>query len=88
MHPHEKREVRNLTHARRWLWANGHFRHELPIAERARRVAEYARQVERYGKIVAYLPPPPPSPPSRTEPGTPVYRSRFDQHGDALRPRR
>ena len=81
MHIEEQIAVRNLTESRRWLWANGHFRHELPIAERARRVAEYVRQVERYGKIVAYLPP-------AAEPRTPGYRSRFDQHGDVLRPRR
>ena len=80
MHPHEKIELRNLTHARRWLWHHGHFRHELTIDERARRVAEYARQVAIYGEIVRWLPP--------AEPRTPAYRSRFTAHGDALRPRR
>ncbi|MEX0654658.1 MAG: hypothetical protein WD534_12645 [Phycisphaeraceae bacterium] len=79
MHAHEKIEVQNLTESRRWLWSNGHFRYELSVEERARRVAEYARQVATYGEIVAYLPP--------TEPKPPVYRSRFVD-GDALRPRR
>ena len=79
MHAHEKIEVRNLTECRRWLWHNGQFRYELSVEERARRVAEYARQVEEYGEIVAYLPP--------VEPRTPRHRSRFDMHGDVLRPR-
>lgn len=78
MHAHEKIEIQNLTRCRRWLWHNGHMRPELTIAERARRVAAYARQVERYGEIVAYLP--------IAEPRTPAYRSRFARYGDALRP--
>jgi hypothetical protein len=79
MHAHEKIEVQNLTRCRRWLWHNGHMRPELTIAERARRVIEYARQVEVYGEIVTYLP--------IAEPRKPVRRSRFAMYGDALRPR-
>jgi hypothetical protein len=79
MHAHEKIEVRNLTETRRRIDANRMLRPELPIAERTRRVAEYARQIEAYGEIVAWLPP--------AEPRTPAYRSRFAD-GDALRPRR
>jgi len=79
MHAHEKIEVRNLTEARRRLNAVRELRPELTIEQRARRVAEYARQVEAYGQIVAYLPP--------VQPPAPVYRSRFALHGDALRPR-
>jgi len=80
MHAHEKIEVRNLTEARRRMNAVTTLRPELTIQQRARRVAEYARQVEVYGEIIAYLPP--------VQPPTPVYRSRFALHGDALRPRR
>jgi len=79
MHAHEKIEVQNLTEARRRLTAISTLRPELPIEERARRVAEYARQVAIYGEIVAYLPP--------VEPRTPRHRSRFARHGDALWPR-
>jgi len=79
MHAHEKVEARNLSRSRRWLWHNGHFRHELAIEERARRVDEYARQVATHGKIVAYLPP--------TQPKAREPRSRFAD-GDILRPRR
>jgi len=79
MHAHEKSEVRHLTEARRRINAAATLRPELSIEERARRVAEYARQVDRYGEIVAYLPP--------VEPRTPTHRSRFAMHGDALRPR-
>jgi hypothetical protein len=79
MHAHEKIEVQNLTEARRRLTEISTLRPELTIEERARRVAEYARQIEVYGEIVAYLPP--------VEPRTPRYRSRFAMHGDALRPR-
>jgi len=78
MHAHEKIEVQNLTEALRRLNAATTLRPELPIAERAKRVAEYARQVATYGEIVAYLPP--------AQPRTPAYRSRFAD-GDALRPR-
>lgn len=77
MNAHDRDEVLNLTRCRRWLWHNGQFRHELPIEERARRVAEYARQVATHGEIVAYLPP--------AQPRNPAYRSRF-ANGDVLRP--
>lgn len=79
MHIEEKIAMRNLTESRRWFNAAGRLRAELPDAERARRVAEYARQVEECGRIVAWLPP--------SEPRTPAYRSRFAD-GDAMRPRR
>lgn len=79
MHAHERAEAKNLSRSRRWLWHHGHFRYELPVEERARRVAEYARQVATYGEIVRWLPPAEPKPPANT--------SRF-AHGDILRPRR
>jgi len=79
MHAHERIEVRNLTQTRRLINAVVELRPELPIEERAQRLAEYARQVATYGEIVAYLPP--------AALPTPGYRSRFARHGDALRPR-
>ena len=76
MHIEEKIAMRNLTESRRWLNDAGQLRPELPDAERARRVAEYTRQIEAHGCIVAWLPP--------SEPRRPAYRSRFAD-GDALR---
>ena len=76
MHIEERIAAKNLTESRRWLNAAAQLRPELPDAERARRVAEYARQIAAHGRIVAWLPP--------SEPKTPVYRSRFAD-GDALR---
>lgn len=76
MHIEEKVAVANLTNMRRQL--KDQLRPELPEAERARRVAEYARQIAAYGHIVAWLPP--------AEARTCGYRSRF-AGGDALRPR-
>lgn len=77
MHAHEQVEARNLSQSRKWLWSNGHMRYELSIEERAQRVAEYARQVATYGKIVEYLPP--------AEPKERDPRSRWAE-GDVLRP--
>jgi len=57
MNSEQKMMDANLTEARRWLNANGLFRFELTVAERARRVAEYARQVATTGRITAWLPP-------------------------------
>ncbi len=79
MHAHEVVEAKNLSRSRRWLWSNGHFRYELPIEERARRVEAYRRQIEQHGEIIEWLPPAEPKPPANT--------SRF-AHGDIMRPRR
>lgn len=76
MHIEQRIADRDLTQARRWLNAAGQLRSDLPDAERDRRVAEYARQIEAHGSIVAWLPP--------SEPRTPAYRSRFAD-GDTLR---
>ena len=78
MHIEEKIAMRNLAESRRWLNAAAQLRPELPDAERTRRVAEYARQIEAYGCITTWLP--------RSEPRRPAYRSRFAD-GDAMRPR-
>ena len=78
MHIEEKIAVANLTESRRWLNAAAQLRTDLPDAERARRVAAYARQIDAYGCITTWLPP--------SEPRDPAYRSRFAD-GDAVRPR-
>jgi hypothetical protein len=75
-HTEEKRDLQNLTEARRWLNGNGLERFELPDPERERRVEVYARQFEVFGRIVTWLPP--------SEPCKPSYRSRFVD-GDILR---
>ena len=79
MRASEKKELEQLKATRRRINASKELRPELDIEERARRVAEYARQVAEHGEIVEWLPP--------AEPRTPAHRSRFEKHGDALRAR-
>jgi len=79
MHAEEKITMRVLADARRCIDADHRQANELADPERGRRVAEYARQVEQCGHIVAWLAP--------SQPRTPSCRSRFAD-GDVLRPRR
>lgn len=79
MNVHEIIEVKNLTRTRKLLHTSMELRPEISIEVRATRVAEYARQVATYGKIVTYLP--------IVEPRKPSRRSRF-ANGDIMHPLR
>jgi len=81
MHVEEKRALAALAAARAAIGESRGKPNELPDPERERRVAIYARQVERHNRIVNWLPP------SDVRPAYLASRSRFAD-GDALGVRR
>ena len=81
MHVEEKRALAALAAARAAIGESRGKPNELPDPERERRVAIYARQVQKYNRIVNWLPP------SDVRPAYLATRSRFAD-GDALGVRR